>query len=82
MGGTGGLTHNLYRRAEARSRLVAAYMIFYSIGSDAGSIASTFVYARAGWTGVSLLGAGISALALVFWALNHLTGHFSNESTV
>lgn len=55
------------RRPEARSRLVAGYMLCYSIGSGLGSIASTLVYARAGWTGVCLLGAGISALALAFW---------------
>jgi predicted MFS family arabinose efflux permease len=54
---------------EARSRLVAAYMIFYSIGSGSGAIASTFVYSRSGWNGVALLGASISALALTFWGL-------------
>lgn len=56
-------------RPEARSRLAGAYMIFYSIGSAVGSISSTLVYARAGWTGVCLLGAAISGLALLFWGL-------------
>nr|WP_245719695.1 MFS transporter [Paenibacillus tianmuensis] len=56
-------------RPEARSRLAGAYMIFYSIGSAVGSIASTLMYARAGWTGVCLLGAAISGLALLFWGL-------------
>jgi predicted MFS family arabinose efflux permease len=56
-------------RPEARSRLVAAYMIFYSIGSASGAIASTFVYSRNGWSGVAKLGALISALALLFWGL-------------
>ncbi|MEC0124831.1 MFS transporter [Paenibacillus pabuli] len=56
-------------RPEAQSRLTAAYMIFYSIGSATGSIASTQVYAWAGWTGVCWLGAGVSAAALLFWAL-------------
>jgi predicted MFS family arabinose efflux permease len=60
----------IYRvRPEARSRLTAGYMIFYSIGCATGSIASTLVYARAGWSGVCLVGAMISAFALVFWAL-------------
>jgi predicted MFS family arabinose efflux permease len=60
----------IYRvRPEARSRLTAGYMIFYSIGCATGSIVSTLVYARAGWSGVCLLGAIISAIALVFWAL-------------
>lgn len=56
-------------RPEARSRLTAAYMMFYSIGCAVGALVSTLVYARAGWTGVCLLGAAISALALVFWAV-------------
>jgi predicted MFS family arabinose efflux permease len=54
---------------EARSRLTAGYMIFYSIGSATGSIASTSIYAYSGWNGVCLLGAIVSALALLFWAL-------------
>ncbi len=56
-------------RPEARSRLAGAYMIFYSTGSAVGSIASTLIYARAGWTGVCLLGAALSGLALLFWGL-------------
>lgn len=55
-------------RPEARSRLAAGYMVFYSIGSAGGSIASTLVYAHAGWLGVCGLGASISAVALLFWA--------------
>jgi predicted MFS family arabinose efflux permease len=54
---------------EARSRLVAAYMTFYSIGSGTGSVVSTWVYAHAGWTGVSTLGAAISLVALLFWVV-------------
>jgi predicted MFS family arabinose efflux permease len=52
----------------ARSRLVGVYMVFYSVGSATGSIASTAMYARAGWTGVCLLGAAISGTGLVLWA--------------
>ena len=55
-------------RPDARSRLVGGYMVFYSIGSALGSIASTMVHDRAGWTGVCVLGASISLLALLFWA--------------
>ncbi|MGX5586096.1 MFS transporter [Bacillus thuringiensis] len=54
---------------EARSRLTAGYMVFYSIGSAGGSIASTQIYVHFGWGGVSLLGASVSALALLFWAM-------------
>jgi predicted MFS family arabinose efflux permease len=49
------------------SRLIGAYMLFYAIGSGAGALAATHVYATAGWTGVCLLGAGLSLVALLFW---------------
>ncbi|MGG1661038.1 MFS transporter [Brevibacillus sp. NRS-1366] len=58
-------------RPEARSRLTASYMIFYSIGSASGSIASTSMYAYAGWYGVCLLGAIVSAVALIFWGVTY-----------
>ncbi|MGE8037276.1 MFS transporter [Lysinibacillus sp. NPDC093692] len=54
-------------RTEARSRLTAGYMMFYSIGSAGGSFASTQMYAHFGWEGVCFLGALISAIALIFW---------------
>jgi predicted MFS family arabinose efflux permease len=58
----------IYRtRPESQSRLTAAYMLFYSAGSAAGSITSTVVYAHAGWSGVCLLGAAISLTASLFW---------------
>ncbi|WP_268625845.1 MFS transporter [Paenibacillus alvei] len=60
--------------AEARSRLTAGYMVFYSIGSASGSIASTHVYAHYGWGGVCLLGASVSAAALLFWAMTRRVG--------
>ncbi|WP_394825969.1 MFS transporter [Pendulispora albinea] len=52
---------------DTHSRLTAGYMIFYSIGCAAGSIASTTAYAHGGWTGVCLLGATLSAIVLAFW---------------
>lgn len=58
----------IYRtRAEAQSRLTAIYMVFYSIGSALGSASSTVAYAKAGWLGVSLLGACVSVLTIIFW---------------
>lgn len=60
---------------EARSRLAAVYMIFYSIGSGSGAIASTWIYNRAGWIGVSILGAALSATALIFWAVTRNRTH-------
>lgn len=52
----------------AHSRLVACYMLFYAVGSGLGAIAATACLAAHGWAGVCLLGAAVSALALVFWA--------------
>ncbi|MCU0073516.1 MFS transporter [Pseudomonas koreensis] len=54
-------------RPEAQSRLTAGYMLFYSIGSALGSIASTAMYAWAGWSGVCWLGAAINMAALLYW---------------
>jgi predicted MFS family arabinose efflux permease len=71
------------RLPEARSRIVASYMAFYSIGSGTGAIASTWAYAHAGWSGVSFLGASLSATALVFWAsTRHLTREASESPSV
>ncbi|WP_267874222.1 MFS transporter [Massilia sp. HP4] len=59
----------IFRTAsEEHSRLVGAYMLFYAVGSGLGAMASTQVYAHAGWNGVCLLGGGISLAALWFWA--------------
>ncbi|KPN15473.1 transporter [Bacillus australimaris] len=58
-------------RPEARSRLTAAYMIFYSIGSATGSIVSTSIYANYGWNGVCLFGASISAIAILYWIITY-----------
>ena len=60
----------IYRvRPEAQNRLTGGYMIFYSIGSALGSGLSTLVYAHAGWIGVCIAGATVSAVALIFWVL-------------
>lgn len=56
-------------RPDAASRLVGGYMVFYSIGSAVGGLASTMMYAVAGWDGVCMLGAGISAAALLVWII-------------
>jgi predicted MFS family arabinose efflux permease len=64
-------------RPDAHSRMVGAYMCFYSVGSALGAAAATQVYALWGWTAVSLLGALISATALMLWffTLNFSTIH-------
>jgi predicted MFS family arabinose efflux permease len=55
--------------AEARSRLTAAYMLFYSVGTATGSIAATTAYTAGGWPAVCVLGGTMSAAALAFWAI-------------
>jgi predicted MFS family arabinose efflux permease len=69
------------RHPEARSRLVGGYMVFYSIGSAIGALSSTTVYAQAGWSGVSMLGAGFSAAALLVWGTT-LRLPISRESAI
>lgn len=55
------------RGTEAHSRLVGCYMAFYAVGSGLGAVSATTMYAHAGWSGVCLLGSGVSLLALGFW---------------
>jgi predicted MFS family arabinose efflux permease len=59
----------LAARPDAQSRVVAGYMVFYSIGSALGAITATSIYAAAGWAPVCMLGALFSGLALLLWAL-------------
>lgn len=54
-------------RPEAHSRLVGLYMLFYAAGSGMGAMATTAIYARAGWNGVCVLGAATCGVALLFW---------------
>ncbi|WP_051819312.1 MFS transporter [Streptomyces sp. NRRL S-920] len=56
-------------RPDAGSRLIGGYMVFYSIGSAAGALAATSLYAAAGWGAVCALGAGFSCAALGVWAV-------------
>jgi len=56
-------------RPEAHSRVVGCYMMFYAAGSGLGAVGGTAMYAVAGWTGVCLLGAGVSLAALAFWRM-------------
>lgn len=53
---------------ESHGRLIGCYMLFYAVGSGAGGVISTAVYAHFGWSGVCVLGASMSVLALAFWA--------------
>nr|WP_246475131.1 MFS transporter [Pseudomonas folii] len=61
-------------RPDAQSRLVGAYMCFYSLGSALGAVAATQVYACWGWVAVCFLGASISLVALGFWMWTLIAG--------
>jgi len=50
------------------SSVIGGYMTFYSLGSALGAAATTTVFASAGWTGSSVLGAAFAACALAVWA--------------
>lgn len=54
---------------DAKSRLAAAYMLFYALGCASGAVASTFAYVRFGWIGACALGAGTTLIALATWAV-------------
>jgi predicted MFS family arabinose efflux permease len=60
----------IYRlRPDARSRITAGYMTTYFIGGACGSSASAFAYSHAGWHGVTLLGAVLAVLSLLYGTL-------------
>lgn len=69
-------------RPDAQSRVVGAYMCFYSIGSASGAVAATQAYARWGWSAVSLLGACISAAALIVWFVTRTSSALSHRNSV
>lgn len=54
-------------RPEARSRLAAAYMMFYSVGCATGAAVGTLAYVRAGWAGVCAVGAAFNLCAIMIW---------------
>ncbi|MDF9910522.1 UNVERIFIED_ORG: putative MFS family arabinose efflux permease [Pantoea brenneri] len=55
-------------RPEAASRLVGAYMCFYSLGSALGAIAATQLYTHWGWQAVCYAGAAVSTSAFFCWS--------------
>ncbi|CAH0231442.1 putative transporter SCO4007 [Microbacterium oxydans] len=53
------------------SSVIGGYMAFYSLGSALGATATSSVFAIAGWTGSSILGAAFALCALIVWAVDH-----------
>ena len=54
-------------RPDARSRITSAYMTTFFAGGVFGSASSSFTFARYGWNGVCLLGAGLGVVATTLW---------------
>ena len=50
----------------ARNRLNSGYMFLYFVGGAAGSMASAAVYQQGGWIGVTLLGASLGFITLLY----------------
>ena len=70
------------RHPDATGRVIAGYMLFYSVGSASGAAASTYVYSLWGWDGVCVTGFTISAAGFVFWLCTALSAsHRSSQSS-
>jgi predicted MFS family arabinose efflux permease len=54
------------------SQLIGGNTVYFAIGTGGGAIAATTVYSAWGWSAVCLLGAGLSALALLIWACDRI----------
>lgn len=59
---------------EARSRLTTAYIVSMFLGGIVGSTLSTTLYAADGWTAICMLGAGLSAVAILTLAATRRLG--------
>ena len=57
----------IYRLApHARSRINSAYMVCYFVGGAIGSTVGSLIYEHYKWTGVSVAGAAVGAVATLF----------------
>jgi predicted MFS family arabinose efflux permease len=50
------------------STTIGGYMIWYSLGSAVGAVATTMVFSASGWAGSAVLGAAFAAAGLAIWA--------------
>jgi predicted MFS family arabinose efflux permease len=57
----------------ASSRLIGSNTVYYAIGTGGGAIAATIAYSTWGWSAVCILGAGLSTLALLIWAVDRIS---------
>jgi predicted MFS family arabinose efflux permease len=58
------------RSPDSSSRVIGAYMIYYSLGSALGAITTSTLYEHRGWPAACLLGAGYAAAALAIFGLD------------
>ncbi|MFG2934925.1 MFS transporter [Streptomyces sp. NPDC048282] len=58
----------------ARARLNSAFIAIFFIGGAVGSQAGSIAYRADGWTAVSLFGAALPVLALLYWLTEHRRG--------
>lgn len=61
-------------RPEARNRINTVYMVTYFIGGSLGTYITSLAWSYYKWSGVCLVGVGLSAIALIF--------HFLNQKTI
>jgi predicted MFS family arabinose efflux permease len=60
--------HTIYRLdPTARARLNSAFMATFFVGGAAGSLIGSFAFHAGGWLAVSVFGAVLPLLALVYW---------------
>lgn len=52
------------------SSAIGGYMLFYSLGSALGAIATTAVYSAAGWIGSAVLGVTFALCGLLTWIIS------------
>ncbi|MFG2477705.1 MFS transporter [Streptomyces fagopyri] len=66
--------HTIYQLdANARARLNSAFIATFFVGGALGSQFGSIAYHAAGWTAVSVLGAALPVLALLYWTTERRT---------
>ncbi|GLW65175.1 MFS transporter [Actinomadura rubrobrunea] len=64
--------HCIYRLDEgARARLNSVFIATFFVGGAIGSQVASVVYHAHGWTGVTVFGAAVPLLALLYWVTEH-----------
>ena len=54
------------------SRIIGSYMVYYSVGSGLGAVATTALYSGGGWVAVTVLGAAFAGAALLIWLVDRV----------